>query len=183
MPKSDEEILAYTVNGPPSQYKIQICDYDPNWPRFYERECRRIESVLSHLSIKLEHVGSTSVPNLAAKPIIDILLILPDSSNESAYLPQMEAAGYILRVREPDWYEHRVFKGPDHDINLHVFSEGCIEIERMLLFRNWLRSYDEDRLLYESTKKELASKNWKFVQNYADAKTEVVEQILKRARA
>ena len=87
----------------------------------------------------LEHTGSTSVPGLAAKPIIDITLAVPDSSDEDAYAPALEAAGYVLRIREPDWHEHRVFKGPDTNVNLHVFSDGCPEIDRMLRFRDWLR--------------------------------------------
>ena len=88
----------------------------------------------------LEHAGSTSVPGLAAKPRIDIMLAVPDSADEPSYVPALEAAGYVLRIREPDWYEHRVFKGPDTDVNLHVFSAGCPEIARMLLFRDWLRT-------------------------------------------
>ena len=88
----------------------------------------------------------------------------------------------MLCIREPDWYEHRVFKGPDMDVNLHVFSPGCLEINRMLLFRDWLRSNISDRRLYERTKRELARKDWKYTQNYADAKTTVVEGILARAR-
>jgi GrpB-like predicted nucleotidyltransferase (UPF0157 family) len=94
----------------------------------------------------------------------------------------LEAAAYVLRIREPDWYEHRMFKGPATDINLHVFSLGCQEIERMLLFRDWLRSNESDRRLYERTKRELARKDWKYTQNYADAKTTVIEEILARAR-
>jgi GrpB-like predicted nucleotidyltransferase (UPF0157 family) len=89
----------------------------------------------------------------------------------------------VLRIREPDWYQHRVFKGPDTDVNLHVFSEGCVEIERMLLFRDRLRTVDAERTLYERTKRELAGRTWKFTQNYADAKTAVVEAIIARARA
>ena len=80
----------------------------------------------------LEHTGSTSVPGLAAKPIIDMTLAVPDSADEDAYLPELEAAGYVLRIREPDWFEHRVFKGPDTNVNLHVFSDDCPEIDRML---------------------------------------------------
>jgi GrpB-like predicted nucleotidyltransferase (UPF0157 family) len=110
------------------------------------------------------------------------LLIVPNSGDEPAYVPDLEAAGYVLRIREPEWYEHRVFKGPDTDVNLHVFSPGCIEIERMLGFRDWLRTHSEDRERYERTKRELASRQWEFTQNYADAKTAVVEEIIARAR-
>jgi GrpB-like predicted nucleotidyltransferase (UPF0157 family) len=87
----------------------------------------------------------------------------------------------VLRIREPDWYEHRLFKGPDTNINLHVFSAGCVEIERMLGFRDHLRSSPTDRALYAETKRELASRHWNYVQEYADAKTEVVEAIIARA--
>ena len=86
-----------------------------------------------------------------------------------------------LRIREPGWYQHRVLKGPDTDVNLHVFSAGCPEIERMLAFRDRLRNDDAERALYERTKRELVARRWRYVQNYADAKTEVVEAIIARA--
>ena len=130
----------------------------------------------------LEHVGSTSVPGLIAKPVVDMLLAVPDSSDEAAYVPPMHAAGYVLHIREPEWFQHRLFKGPDTNINLHVFSEGCPEIERMLLFRDWLRSNAEARERYAATKRELAQRTWKYTQNYADAKTTVVEEIMAQAR-
>jgi GrpB-like predicted nucleotidyltransferase (UPF0157 family) len=104
-----------------------------------------------------------------------------DSSAEATYVPAMESAGYVLRIREPHWYEHRVFKGPDTDVNLHVFSAGCPEIERMVRFRDHLRRNPEDRALYEATKRELARRAWKYTQHYADAKTKVVEEIMARA--
>ena len=161
---------------------IELADYSEDWPTLFLRDADRIRRVLGNRALRIEHVGSTSIPGLAAKPIIDILLVVPDSADEQAYLPAMEAAGYVLRIREPDWYEHRLFKGPDTNINLHVFSGGCPEIQRMLLFGDWLRSNDADRELYERTKRELAKQVWKYVQNYADAKSAVVEEILGRAR-
>jgi len=129
----------------------------------------------------VEHTGSTSVPGLAAKPIIDILLVVRNSGDEGSYLPLLEAAGYSLRIREPEWHQHRMLNGPDTDINLHVFSAGCPEIDRILLFRDWLRGNAEDRDLYERTKRVLAVRQWSDVQDYADAKTAVVEEILARA--
>jgi GrpB-like predicted nucleotidyltransferase (UPF0157 family) len=86
-----------------------------------------------------------------------------------------------LHIREPSWHEHRVLNGPNTDLNLHVFSEGCVEIERMLRFRDHLRRNEADRLLYERTKRALAQRTWKYGQHYADAKTTVVEEILARA--
>ena len=166
------------VDGP-----IHLADYDPSWPVLYEREAARIRATLGPRVLLLEHVGSTSVPGLPAKPIIDILLVVPDSADEAAYVPPMEAAGYAIRIREPDWHEHRLFKGPDTDINLHTFSAGSSEIERMLAFRDWLRTHDDERDLYLATKRELAARHWVYVQDYADAKGEVVEAIIARALA
>ena len=131
----------------------------------------------------LEHVGSTSVPGLAAKPIIDMLLVVADSADEPEYVPPMDGAGYAVRIREPDWQKHRVFRGPDTDINLHTFSDGSSEIERMLAFRDWLRTDRDDRDLYLRTKRALAARHWVYVQDYADAKGEVVEAIIARALA
>jgi GrpB-like predicted nucleotidyltransferase (UPF0157 family) len=183
LPHTEEEILAVRIGAPtPDDGVIVIADYDPEWPRLYEREEARIRAALGDRVQLLEHAGSTSVPGLAAKPRIDIILGVPDSADEPAYIPALEAVGYILRIREPDWYEHRVFKGPDTDVNLHVFSVGCLEITRMLLFRDWLRANAADRQLYEGAKRELAQREWKYTQNYADAKTEIVEEILARAQ-
>ena len=125
---------------------------------------------MSDRALVLEHAGSTSIPGLSAKPKIDIVLGVAELADKSGYVPALEAAGYVLRVREHDWHEHRVLKGPDTDINLHVFTIGCAEINRMLGFRDHLRTDEPDRLLYERKKQELAGRTWKYVQHYADAK-------------
>ena len=182
--RSDAEIAAARI-GPPDVLNstITLAPYDPAWPALYEREAARVTTILGDRSIILEHAGSTSVPGLSAKPIIDMVLALADSADEAAYVPDMEAAGYTLRVRECDWHEHRLFKGPDPDINLHVFSDGCREIERMLRFRDHLRADAADRALYERTKRDLAQRTWKYTQHYADAKASIVEEIHARAGA
>ena len=107
---------------------------------------------------------------------------MTDSSDEDAYVPELESAGYTLRIREPDWYEHRLFKGPDTNVNVHTFSVGCEEVGRMLAFRDWLRTHEDDRELYENAKRELAAREWRHVQNYADAKSAVVQEINARAQ-
>lgn len=183
-PMTEAQIQAVHVGQlKPLVQPIHIADYDPEWPRLFEAESARLQAALGARVLLLEHIGSTSVPGLAAKPRIDILLVIANSADEPAYVPDLEAAGYMLQVREPDWYEHRMFKGPDTDINLHVYTLGCPEIERVLLFRNWLRGNAADRQLYEHTKRELAGRDWKYMQNYADAKTAVVTAILARAQA
>jgi GrpB-like predicted nucleotidyltransferase (UPF0157 family) len=121
------------------------------------------------------------VPGLASKPLIDIVVAVAHSAEEDAYVPALESAGYVLRIREPHWFEHRMFKGPETETNLHVFSAGCSEIDRMLMFRDWLRNHANDRDLYARSKLTLAQQEWGDVQNYADAKTAIVEEILARA--
>ena len=160
---------------------IVLVDYDDAWPVRFEREAQLIRDALGERALVVEHAGSTSIPGLAAKPIIDIVLAVPDSSNEDDYVPALEAEGYELRIREPDWYEHRVLKRSEPGVNLHVFSAGCVEIDRMLAFRDHLRANEADRELYEQTKRELGARHWEYVQDYADAKSEVVEAIIARA--
>jgi GrpB-like predicted nucleotidyltransferase (UPF0157 family) len=180
----DEQLPAVVIGELQAlQGKIEIAEYDPAWPDLYEREATRVREVIGDRVVRLEHVGSTSVPTLSAKPIVDMVLEVRDSADEPSYLPDLEAAGYVLRIREPEWLEHRVLKGPDTNINLHVFSTGCEETDRMVLFRDWLRGYDADRERYAAAKRELAARDWKYVQQYADAKTVVVAEIMSRAEA
>src|SRR3954453_8714377 len=185
MPSERDEYMNAVTIGARTQVdgRIHLAEPDPAWPSVYEREADRVRDVLGDRVLLLEHVGSTSVPGLPAKPMIDMVLAVADSSDEPAYVPSLEAAGYVLRIREPDWHEHRLFRGPDASINLHTFSEGSSEIRRMLAFRDWLRAHDDERDLYLQTKRELAARNWTYVQDYADAKGEVVEAIIARALA
>ena len=122
-----------------------------------------IRSILADRAMCIEHIGPTSVPTLAAEPTIDILIVVTDSAEESAYAPVLEQVGYQLHIREPGWHEHRMFKGLDSHINLHVFSDRCSEIDRILAFRDLLRTYKTDRELYARAKRELAQKDWKYM--------------------
>jgi GrpB-like predicted nucleotidyltransferase (UPF0157 family) len=163
--------------------RVQLCDYDPAWPERYRRHAARIGDVLGERALRIEHVGSTSVPGLPAKPIIDIVLEVADSAVEGAYGPALEAAGYVVRIREPEWFEHRMVCDPSRTVQVHVFSAGCPETERMLAFRDRLRRDGADRDLYAGVKRELASSDWAYMQQYADAKSEVIASILARAGA
>jgi GrpB-like predicted nucleotidyltransferase (UPF0157 family) len=183
VPLTEDQIIAATIGErQPLNSTIYLAPYDPAWPSLFTRLAQQIREALGDAILLLEHVGSTSVPGLSAKPIIDVVLAVADSSDESSYVAPLEEKGYTLRIREPDWYEHRLLKSPEVKGNLHVFSAGCEEIERMLLFRDWLRIHPDDRLLYEEKKRELAARTWRYTQNYADAKAEVVHEILARAR-
>ena len=125
--------------------------------------------------------SNTSVPDLAAKPIVDILLVVDDSGDETSYAPALERAGYVLRVREKDFHEHRMFRTATKDVHVHVYSPDSPEIDRYLLLRDRLRANKEDRKLYARTKRELAERDWPSMQHYAEAKTEIIEEILVRA--
>jgi GrpB-like predicted nucleotidyltransferase (UPF0157 family) len=160
---------------------ILLAPYDPQWPLLYEREEARIRGTLRERATVLEHAGSTSVPGLSAKPKIDIVLGVADTTDEDDYVRPLESAGYVLRIREPDWHQHRLLKGPDTEINLHVFTVGCVEIDRMLRFRDHVRTNADDRALYQQAKVDLARRQWKYTQHYADAKSSVVEDIIARA--
>ncbi|MGY2114270.1 GrpB family protein [Nocardia gipuzkoensis] len=185
----DDEIAAVTV-GDLQPYAVEVVleEYNPAWPDWYAEEEAVIRAALGAVALRIEHTGSTSVPGLAAKPLIDILLLVPDTTDEPAYVPALEAAGYALRIRQPGWYQHRclvrrVDTGASRDVNLHVLSpeSGAPEIERILAFRDRLRTHDSDREYYERTKRQLAQRDWKFVQHYANAKSAVIEEILGRA--
>ncbi len=180
----EDALREVTVGGlQPLQGLVVLAEYDPAWPLEYEVQAARLRAILGDRVRLLEHAGSTSVPGLAAKPVIDMVLEVPDAGDEAGYAAALEAAGYVLRIREPEFFQHRVLKGPGTDINLHVFSEGCEETRRMLAFRDRLRAHPEERDLYARTKRDLAARDWQYMQQYADAKSEVVGQILARAAA
>jgi GrpB-like predicted nucleotidyltransferase (UPF0157 family) len=178
----DAEIQAAFVRpATPHNATVLLVEYDPLWPRLFDREEARIRGALGDRALVLEHVGSTSIPGMAAKPRIDIILGVTDSALEQDYVPQLESAGYVLTIREPDWHEHRLLRGPDTDINLHVLTAGHPEVERMIGFRDWLRTHPDDFARYLVTKRELSARTWRWLQDYADAKGEVVAQIALRA--
>ena len=183
---ADEELeryLAEVMVGPPEHAAIRIRPYDPAWPERFAREAAGIRDVLGGRELRIEHIGSTSVPGLAAKPVVDILLVLDDPADEASYVPALEAAGYQLRVREPDFYQHRMLRTPQRDVHVHVFAPDSPEIDRYLLCRDRLRADAAERELYAEAKRRLAARDWPTMQHYAEAKTEVVEAILARAVA
>jgi len=161
--------------------KIVLDEYNPLWPVLFNQEATRIRNALGNRARQIHHVGSTAIPGLCAKPIIDILLVVADASDELAYVSDLELLGYTLRIREPDWFQHRLLRGPNSDINLHVFSENTSEVQRMLRFRDWLLKNDSDKQKYKNEKRRLAQQIWQYVQDYADAKTAVIQEIMERA--
>ncbi|VDG30786.1 hypothetical protein [Lactobacillus coryniformis subsp. coryniformis KCTC 3167 = DSM 20001] [Lactiplantibacillus mudanjiangensis] len=177
-----DDLKKVTIGPIETNPQVKLVGYCSQWKIDFQQEQTKIKDTLGATALKIEHVGSTSVPGLTAKPIIDILLIVPDSADEAAYVTKLVVAGYVLRIREPDWYQHRMFYGPEHNLHLHVFSQGCLEAQRMLNFRDWLRINETDRLKYQQTKIRLAQQNWSTMQDYADAKGPIVTEINARAQ-
>ena len=140
---SDEYLKEVTIgNVKELNGKVTLCEYNSMWAELFQKERDKIGKALNGDFVSIEHVGSTSVPGLCAKPILDILLLVKDSGDESMYVPALEKSGYVLKIREPNWYEHRMMKGFSPEVNLHVFSAGCAEADRMIAFRDWLRTHE-----------------------------------------
>lgn len=159
---------------------ITIADYDATWPvRFAELQ-RLVQLALPATALSVEHIGSTSVPGLAAKPIVDMLLTVRSVDDEAAYVAALEAVGFVLRVREPG---HRLLRTPERDVHLHVYEPDNPAVQDYLDLRDWLRESESDRALYAATKRQLAQREWSDMNHYADAKSEVISAVLGRARS
>jgi GrpB-like predicted nucleotidyltransferase (UPF0157 family) len=170
----DDTHLERVLVGGLERREIVIAPYDPAWPHRFEAERARIEAELGERALRIEHIGSTSVPGLAAKPVVDILV-------EVAALDDAEglaSGGYVLRVRED---EHRMYRTPERDVHVHVWCSGHPDIAAQLAFRDHLRTSHEDRAAYEALKRELAGRDWPDMNHYADAKGPLIREILARA--
>ncbi|KQQ21810.1 hypothetical protein ASF48_00715 [Rathayibacter sp. Leaf299] len=170
------DATAVELIGGVEPLEVALHEYDESWPAHFEEHRRRILGALPGVGV--EHIGSTSVPGLAAKPIIDIVVIVDDITAEEDYLDALLAAGYLLRVREPG---HRLVRTPARDVHVHVYERGAAAIDAYLLLRDRLRSDPADRALYESVKRDLLRRRWDDMNAYSDAKTDVILAIRERA--
>ncbi len=161
--------------------EVVLVAYDEAWPAVYAQQERRIRTALGDLVLGVHHMGSTSIPGMAAKPVVDVTLVVPDAADEASYVEALQGAGYTFALREPEWFQHRLFRDTSPRVNLHVFGDDCPEVTAVLAFRDHLRADEADRALYLRTKRHLAARDWDRVQDYADAKAEVVREILSRA--
>ena len=176
----DEEAIALARVAQWQPAPVSVVDPDPRWPEAFERLRTRIVAALGPLALAVTHVGSTSVPGLAAKDFLDVDLIVPDSGDEAAYLPALEDLGFELRVREPDWEEHRVLRHEAPMTNLHVYSPGSGESRRTILFRDWLRTHPEDRDAYGAHKREVAARGFTDAMLYNNAKAAFVYDLYEK---
>jgi GrpB-like predicted nucleotidyltransferase (UPF0157 family) len=176
-----EQMANALVREPPRGWRsVVIEDYDPAWADRFAAVSAALHDVLGDKIIGLEHVGSTSVPGLAAKPIVDVDLLVADTADESHYLPALEGLGYCLVLREPWWYGHRMLVDAAEDIHLHIWPQDAPEPVRHRLFRDWLRTHPEDRELYASTKRRLARETADGSADYTFAKSDVIDDIYTR---
>jgi GrpB-like predicted nucleotidyltransferase (UPF0157 family) len=178
VPDDLDAYLDDVLIGPPESGPVTLAEYDDAWPARFEQHRARIAEALGDAARRIEHIGSTSVPGLAAKPVVDVLVTVEDPDDEDAYLPPLLGAGYELRVREPG---HRMVRPPSHDANVHVWADASEEVPRYLAFRDRLRRSPADRDRYEAVKRSLAGRDWPSRDHYARAKSEVVAEILGRS--
>ncbi|GAA4676561.1 GrpB family protein [Frondihabitans cladoniiphilus] len=174
------DVTTVGIVGGPEPLELALHEYDDRWPALYEGHEQRIRDALAPARAEIHHIGSTSVPGLAAKPIVDVVVAVADITAEEDYLDALLEAGYLLRVREPG---HRLVRTPARDVHVHVFERGDPAVSEYLLLRDHLRADAPDRALYESTKRTLLERRWSDMNDYSDAKTEVILAIKARARA
>jgi GrpB-like predicted nucleotidyltransferase (UPF0157 family) len=175
------DVTTTEIVGGAEAVHVSLHEYDERWPSQFVEHRRRIVQALapSGMAIEVDHIGSTSVPGLAAKPIVDIVVAVPDITVEEDYLDPLLAAGYELRVREPG---HRLVRTPERSVHVHVYEQGAAAIDEYLLLRDHLRSDAADRELYATVNRDLLGRRWDDMNDYADAKTEVIAAIKARAR-
>ncbi|MBF4617677.1 GrpB family protein [Clavibacter sp. VKM Ac-2873] len=174
------DVTTVEVVGGQPPLTVGLQEHDPGWAEAYLVHRRRILEAVGDAALAVEHIGSTSVPGLAAKPIVDVVLVVADITAEEDHVEPLVAAGYELRVREPG---HRLVRTPARDVHVHVYEEGDPAVEAYLLLRDRLRAVPADRDLYARTKRELMTRRWESMDAYAEAKTAVIQGILSRARA
>jgi GrpB-like predicted nucleotidyltransferase (UPF0157 family) len=176
-----EQLDAGLVGEAPARWRsIVVEDYDPAWPRRFDAVRGSLREALGELIVGIEHVGSTSVPGLPAKPVIDIDLTVQDPAEEAGYVPALVRTGYRLVLREPWWHGHRMLVAAEEDVHLHVWPATSPELVRHRLFRDWLRSHPDDRALYAAAKRRLARDTVDRPGDYSLAKNEVIDDIYTR---
>lgn len=177
-PELDDAYLDTVLVGGRESRHVEIVDYDLSWPRAFAEHRRRILDAIGETARTVEHIGSSAVPGLAAKPVVDIMVTVDDPDDEAAHVGPLERAGYVLRVREAD---HRMLRTPERDVHVHIWRAGSDDEERHLVFRDHLRSDPADRDAYEALKRSLAGQ-WRDVNYYSEAKGPFIRRTVESAR-
>lgn len=173
--------FAVTEGSERPKVPLVVVDYDPVWPQTYERWRQRVAAALGRTAIRIEHVGSTSVPGLAAKPITDIQVSVADPGHEPSYVPPLQAIGLVLRSRDE---LHRFFRPPagqPHEVHVHVCAAGGQWERDHLLFRDYLRAHPAACLRYAEAKRASVRRWSDDGWAYTEAKTGVILDVLEQA--
>jgi GrpB-like predicted nucleotidyltransferase (UPF0157 family) len=162
---------------------IELVPYDPAWPARFDSWKARLLEVLPSAARRIDHVGSTAVPGLAAKPVIDIQVSVEDLFDEAAYVPAIESVGIQLRSRDDEHRFFRPFEGRPREVHVHVCSAGSDWERRHLVFVAYLRADAEARDAYLKAKQSAAARWADDRIAYTEAKDVVIREILERAPA
>jgi GrpB-like predicted nucleotidyltransferase (UPF0157 family) len=174
------DVTTLELVGGPEPLTVSLAEHDPRWAERFREHRDRILAALAGRDVEVHHIGSTAVPGLAAKPVVDLVVVVDDITAEEDHVEPLLAAGYVLRVREPG---HRLVRTPERDVHVHVYGRGDRAVEDYLLLRDHLRRDEGDRNRYEAVKRDLVTRRWEDTNDYADAKTAVITAIKERARA
>jgi GrpB-like predicted nucleotidyltransferase (UPF0157 family) len=174
--------FANTTGSDRPEEPVELVEYDPGWPERYERWRSVISEALGETALRIEHVGSTAVPGLPAKPVIDIQVSVEDITSEAAYVPRLESVGLQLRSRDALHRYLRPFPDQPREVHVHVCPSGSDWERDHLLFRDYLRADASARDAYARTKRQAAERWSDDRLAYTDAKTESVLGILEQAR-
>ena len=164
---------------------VVIVDYDPRWPLWYEEERARLLPAIGHKIVALEHIGSTAVPGLGAKPIIDILAGVRERADADECLPLLHPLGYtdVTPQDDPQWYYCLGRHEEADQFHLHLVQYPSIHWERHLLFRDFIRTRPDLVQQYDQLKRELAARYGSDRTGYTEAKTAFIESVVAQARA
>lgn len=162
---------------------IVISDYDPRWPALFDEVRAQLQQAVGRWVVGIEHIGSTSVPGLAAKPVIGVLAL---ADADAHCIEPIVALGYeYIQRYEIDLPERRFFRRRDGEgagrCNIHLVEKGSEFWERHLLFRDYLRAHPQVARQYEQLKRRLAPL-FDDVNQYADAKSDFIREIAKQAQ-
>ncbi|MCJ1384593.1 hypothetical protein MMC17_007711 [Xylographa soralifera] len=186
-PSEDKPELVERVAFRTVTPSITILEPNPEWPQRFEEAKARIQNALGTLIVDIAHTGSTSVPGLPAKDIIDVDLTLKDATDEASYVKPLEEAGFRFLFREPQWHQHRFFveSWPKaYHVNVHVWGPDSPEAAKHRIFRDWLRKTPADLELYAKAKREAAEQTavaGDSVMEYNQRKEKTIQEILGRA--
>jgi GrpB-like predicted nucleotidyltransferase (UPF0157 family) len=169
-----EDVRGTELIGGVERRELVLVPYDPAWADRFAAERARIADALGPAAVTIEHIGSTSVPGLAAKPIVDLLVTVVDVADEARYRPQLLAAGYVLRTREPG---HRLFRTPELDVHVHVLTDGVEAATAYLDLRDRLRTSAVARERYTAVKQAIIATGETDMNAYSDGKAVVIAAI------